>query len=481
MEVTSFAFLGVALAVILLMNVVTNLAWRRYILLAANLLILKDLATPTELLPTALFLLLGYVLLTVQYHSSNRYSLGIAVALVVLVFVVLKRYTIVRFIPSFPIQYSVVGLSYLLFRLIHLLVDVRQRAITCLPGPLGYMNYMCFFPSLLSGPIQRFQDFEGQEVASTQYEQTRDSVERALSRIILGFLKVLVVCGLLMRTHYFPSEFLAWTRLAGSPLEASWVIRYAVACIVYTVFLYLNFSGYMDIVIGLAALFGFKLPENFNQPFRSTNFLDLWSRWHITLSEWFRFYLFNPLLKHLARRYPAPRVLPYLGVMAFFITFVVMGLWHGTTPIYLVYGLLLGLGVSSNKLFQVYLQAKQGKHAYERWRQRRLVGLFARSLTISYFAMALTCLWADGNLAVILSTWRGFSAALAAWTIVWILGSIAFPIVEVVRETFTNSKLLNEIRANPRLRMLATAAQLWIVLATTLMFQNQVTFVYRAF
>lgn len=481
MEVTSFVFLGVAFAVTLSMNVVTSLAGRRYILLAANLLFLAGLAAPIELVPTALFLVLGYALLMVQYRWSYRHSLAIAVASVVLVFAVLKRYAILSYIPSLPLRYSVVGLSYLLFRLVHLLVDVRQKAITRLPSPLQYANYMCFFPSFLSGPIQRFQDFEAQELASAQYQQTREGVERVLRRIVLGYLKVLVVCGLLMRTHYFPAEFLTWTQSAANPLTTAWIIRFAVACSVYIVFLYLNFSGYMDIVLGLAALFGFNLPENFDQPFRSTNFLDLWSRWHITLSNWFRFYVFNSLLRHLARRHPSPGLLPYLGVLAFFVTFVLMGLWHGTTPIYLVYGLLLGLGVSANKLFQLYLQQKMGKRTYEQWRQRRPVQLLARGLTISYFAVALTCLWADGNLAATIATWKGVAAALAAWMLVWILVCVLLPMLDVAREVLTASKAANWIQATGALRMVATAAELWIVFAATLILQNQVTFVYRAF
>jgi D-alanyl-lipoteichoic acid acyltransferase DltB (MBOAT superfamily) len=84
----------------------------------------------------------------------------------------------------------------------------------------------------------------------------------------------------------------------------------------YPLYLYSNFSGYIDVVIGIARFLRMRLPENFNRPFSSDNFLNFWSRWHITLSEWLKTYVHNPLLLNLMRRYPAPGLQAFWGVLA---------------------------------------------------------------------------------------------------------------------------------------------------------------------
>src|SRR5260370_33440031 len=109
----------------------------------------------------------------------------------------------------------------------------------------------------------------------------------------------------------------------------------------------------MDIVIGKGVLRGQELAENFDRPFSARTFLEFWQRWHMTLSQWFKISLFNPLVMLLMSCFPAPALTAYLGVLAFFITFLVMGIWHGTTAVFVVYGLLMGAGASINKLWQV--------------------------------------------------------------------------------------------------------------------------------
>jgi D-alanyl-lipoteichoic acid acyltransferase DltB (MBOAT superfamily) len=138
-----------------------------------------------------------------------------------------------------------------------------------------------------------------------------------------------------------------------------------------------------------------EIPENFNRPYLATNFLDFWSRWHITLSEWFKFYLFNPLTKELLRVVDRPALAPWLGAVGFFVTFFVMGLWHGTSDRFVVYGLLLGAGVSLNKAWQVALTKRMGRRPYAALCARRWYRILARSLALSYFAFALILIWFD--------------------------------------------------------------------------------------
>ena len=113
------------------------------------------------------------------------------------------------------------------------------------------------------------------------------------------------------------------------------------------VFLYSNFSGYIDIVIALARLMRVRLPENFDRPFSASSVLDFWNRWHITLSNWLKTYVYNPLLMALMRRILILIVEPFLGVFSFFVTFFLIGLWHGRTSEFVFFGVLTGAGCRS--------------------------------------------------------------------------------------------------------------------------------------
>ncbi|MEO5345962.1 MAG: hypothetical protein H7834_06250 [Magnetococcus sp. YQC-9] len=396
-------------------------------------------------------------------------------------FVVLKRYTIIEFLPALPFSYSVIGLSYVLFKLLHLIIDVKGGAIERIPSPTEYFNYMCFFLSFLSGPIQRFQDFEAQESASANHQHTRESIQKALQRIVLGFLKVILVCGFMARSQYFSDGFLLFVSTHSNPLDVVWIVRFASACTLYTLFLYFNFSGYMDVVIGVGAMFGFNLPENFQKPFEAKNFLDFWARWHITLSDWFRTYLFNPLLKMLVSHCSNKKILPYLGVLAFFVTFTVMGLWHGTNSVFLVYGVFLGLGISINKLFHVVMQKKNLKQRYSKFRNNIFVQQCFRGLTFSYFAVALTCLWTDEKLLSLLGSKMGLFAGCGALIVVWFAAIFLLPTVSYCR--LLVSRLSDNFLCSFGYvaRNISISIQILLILTGLVVIQNPVVFVYKAF
>jgi D-alanyl-lipoteichoic acid acyltransferase DltB (MBOAT superfamily) len=164
---------------------------------------------------------------------------------------------------------------------------------------------------------------------------------------------------------------------------------------VYPVYLYFNFSGYTDFVIGCAALFGLRLPENFNHPFTSVNFLEFWSRWHISLSSWLKAYVYNPLLSGLMRRTQSPVIEPFLAVIAFFVTFFLVGAWHGQTSEFLFFGLLQGGGVSVNKLYQIVLTQRIGRRAYKALAANLLYAAICRGLTFAWFGLTLFWFWSN--------------------------------------------------------------------------------------
>ena len=218
-------------------------------------------------------------------------------------------------------------------------------------------------------------------------------VFNAFSRIINGYVKIVFVSALFFSLHGRLAAALEATGDGRGMMELA--ALYVAAGAAFTIYFYYNFAGYMDVIIGFGRMMGFDPPENFNKPFAARNFLEFWSRWHITLSDWFRFYMFNPLLKSMIGIWGNPRAANYLGVVAFFATFLVLGVWHGATDVFFVYGLFLGAGVSLNKLYQVLAAKQLGKDGYKRLSENPLYIYLCRGVTFTYFSVALTGLWVD--------------------------------------------------------------------------------------
>lgn len=400
MAITSLTFVVFAAVVVIAFHLGASApaasAYRRWVCAAANAaFIASQVSAVQQLAPLLGFIALGYGALR-WVRRGPAWTLPLCLALALAAFVVLKRFAFLDGRLELPFPYLTLGLSYLLFRLLHLLIDARAGELPEPIGPLRYFNYCCNFLCFVSGPIQRYRDFAATDGQPAALDETR--VFAAFSRVVSGFVKVAVVSAVL--NHLFgqltPLLFAAAPSSGSSGLSGPYLaLAYGIAAVTYTLYLYANFSGYMDIVIGIGVLLGQRLPENFRQPFAARNFLEFWTRWHITLSEWFKTYLFNPLLKALAGRFRSPAAAPWLGVLAFFVTFLVLGLWHGTTPVFAVYGLLLGAGAGANKLWQLAMTRRLGKAAYRALGERGAYRALCRGATFAYFAMALTCLWVD--------------------------------------------------------------------------------------
>lgn len=233
-----------------------------------------------------------------------------------------------------------------------------------------------------------------------------------------GVFKLTVVSNLLSTWH---------TQLAAVPLDAAFplhfVVTLAAAAALYTLYMYYNFAGYMDVVIGVGVCYGFRLPENFDRPFAARNFLDFWTRWHMTLSNWFKVYFFNPLVRALAALRTDRGSLAYAGVLAYFVTFFVMGVWHGSTPVFALYGLLLGGGVSANKLYEITAGAQLGKPRLKRLRAHPVYAGLCRGAVFAYFSAALVCFWATpaigrqllAHAALAMAAFAGLTTFAAIW------------------------------------------------------------------
>lgn len=379
--------------------------------------------SPAQLLPLALFLLAGFVCLKMIEAKPTRGRVISSIAVMAALFVYLKKYSFMAFAPFIGYPYLVVGMSYILFRVLHLFVDVYGGAIKKRFSGLEFFNYNCFFLNFISGPIQRFQEYAEQEETLQDHGISKKDAYNSFSRIINGYLKIAVLSTIFLSIH---NTFFRRVDFTGHDFNTmNLMVIYSGACFSYTLYFYYNFAGYMDVVIGVGRLFGFKLPENFDHPFSAESFLEFWSRWHITLANWFKFYIFNPLVKAFAHRWPDSGLSAYYGVAAFFVTFFLMGIWHGSSAIFLVYGLFLALGVSLNKLYDVFMKAALGRSAYNSLSGNRLYRLAGSALTYSYFSIALTCLWVDFKTLI----WLFDKIGLIGFVTVFIAGGMLAALV----------------------------------------------------
>jgi|CXWL01.1.fsa_nt_gi alginate O-acetyltransferase complex protein AlgI len=215
-----------------------------------------------------------------------------------------------------------IGISFYTFQSISYTVDLYRGQLTPRRNLLDYALFLSFFPHLVAGPIVRASEFF-HELDLERRCSAREG-QLAIALIVLGLLKKMVGADSLAE---FVDPVFAAPQLA-TPLQA-WLAMYA-----YAFQIYFDFSGYTDVAIGLAALFGIRFPQNFNYPYLATSVQEFWRRWHMTLSRWLRDYLYISLG---GSRGSAARTLLNL-----FITMLLGGLWHGASWNFVLWGALHG-------------------------------------------------------------------------------------------------------------------------------------------
>ena len=253
--------------------------------------------------------------------------------------------------------------------------------------------------------------------------------------------------------------------------------------VVYPLFLYANFSGYIDIVIALARLMRVRLPENFNRPFSASSVLEFWNQWHMTLSNWLKIYVYNPLLMALARRISSVRMQSVAGVFSFFVTFFLIGIWHGRTSEFVVFGLLAGGGVSINKLWQIGLTSAVGRKRYQKLARNIVYVTFSRGL--NYAWLALTQIWFWGDWMQIGRVFKALSVAqwLGVWSAVWLAASVTLAAWEWLRAAMLSIETAEGPVLTSRYARVAAATGLAVVsfAVTVLLSQPAPAIVYRTF
>jgi D-alanyl-lipoteichoic acid acyltransferase DltB (MBOAT superfamily) len=253
--------------------------------------------------------------------------------------------------PVSPVLLSFVmplGLSFITFRSLSYVIDVYRGNTKPTRSLLEYLTFVAFFPTLIAGPLVRAGELLPQ--LNSRRSLTNEDGQRAIFLIMIGVVKKIAIADFLANNLV--------DRVFDQPQLYS-SLETLVAIYGYALQIYCDFSGYTDIAIGSALLLGFKLPENFNSPYRARSLVDFWRRWHITLSDWLRDYLFVSFGGMRKRRFNL-----YRNVV---LTMLIAGLWHGAAWTFVLWGAWHGLGLSVNHLWEAHRRKHRKKPRQQWW------------------------------------------------------------------------------------------------------------------
>ena len=268
------------------------------------------------------------------------------------------------------------GFSYVAFRLIHTLRD-RQAGKLASVSLADYLNYIIFFPAFSAGPIDRLPRF----VKDLQKPLVIFSPElgQAFYRLTIGIFKKFAVADTL--------SLIALNAQNAGQLQStgwSWILVYA-----YAFQIYFDFAGYTDIAIGLGQILGITLPENFSRPYLKSNLTQFWNNWHMTLTQWFRAYFFNPFTRGLRTRFRNLSV-GWIVLITQLSTMILIGLWHGVTWNFVLWGIWHGLGLFIHNRFSDWMKPRQSAIAGHPKLQK---GLNIFNTVFTFHFVALGWIW----------------------------------------------------------------------------------------
>lgn len=394
--------------VIIVRLLVRDALLRMFILVVSSILMISAIPSFTLESLAALLILaiysysIGYILNSrdKETQRSLRTILGFLGISGILGFLAFFKYGFIQALFIDPNSFEVhpgtrvfvmIGVSYFSFKMIHFLIESYRKKIEHL-SLMNYFSYVLFFPSFISGPINRYNHFVGQfgPVISNSF---RSDFIFGAERIINGLFKKFVLAQII---HHYVLKNQVQALTGISPGEC------LIGLYAYAFYFYFDFSGYSDLAIGSARLLGFRLPENFNNPFFKRNIRELWTNWHMSLTSWLVDYIYWPIVRkarvvNIFRKRPV--LLSNLGMI---ITFIACGMWHGETANFFLWGVYHGLGLS---ILTIYQRQKRRvtSPAIRKYFQSKASLAIGTFMTFNFFAIGLAFFVLDlKNLSVLL-------------------------------------------------------------------------------
>ena len=258
------------------------------------------------------------------------------------IFVILSLFPLVisRILPILEIDYKFgfLGISYITFKVMQILVEIKDNMIKEV-NFIDYLSFMIFFPTLSSGPIDRsrrfIKDIE-KTISKTEY---LDNLGKGIEYILQGLVYKIILSQLIFDKINIISEATYTTK------------NLTIYMYLYGFYLFFDFAGYSLMAVGVSKIFGIDTPMNFNKPFLAKDMKDFWNRWHMSLSHWFRDFVFSRLVFAMFKKKIFKSSLT-TAMVAYIVNMTLMGVWHGINFSYLLYGLYHGIILAITEYFQ---------------------------------------------------------------------------------------------------------------------------------
>ena len=260
------------------------------------------------------------------------------------------------------------GLSYAFLKILHFLFEVKAENIKKLDF-FTFLNFIFFFPTYLAGPIDKYERFN-KDLMHPQ-KLNYNILISASTRIIVGMLKKAVL-----------AVIVAPYAISSLNINTSSLLVIPGSLYLYSILIYLDFSGYSDLAIGTSKLFGINVPENFYKPYSKRNLIEFWNSWHISLTSWLKDYVFLRIGQKCFRTKLKKKPLSIASI-SYIITFCVCGLWHGITVNFLLWGLYHGIGLAICKWFTQYSKMNFSK-SYHKFVKTKAAFILSIFLTFNY-------------------------------------------------------------------------------------------------
>lgn len=281
-----------------------------------------------------------------KHNSFWVFTMFVLLAIIPLVFVkldpLLQNPTISLF--------GFMGISYLTFKSVEIIMEIRDGVIKEI-SPYEFGRFLLFFPTITSGPIDRFKRFQKDVNNVPSREEYVELLHSGVDKLMKGLLYKFII-GYFFGTLLLPKvQILAMSYRNQAPLGLSWwVLAYMY---VYSMYLFFDFAGYSLFAVAISNFMGIKTPMNFNAPFKAKNIKDFWNRWHMTLSFWFRDFIYMRLMFTIIKhKWMKNRIaIANVGYVALFL---IMGFWHGETWYYIVYGIFHAIAMITNDAWLRY-------------------------------------------------------------------------------------------------------------------------------
>lgn len=274
--------------------------------------------------------------------------------------------------------WSFLGLSYLTFKAVQVIMETRDGLLKKYSVWM-FIQFMLFFPTISSGPIDRYRRFEKDFKTAPTREAYVGMLDKGIQQIFLGFLYKYII-GYVLGSQLLPI-------IKDSLVSGPSFLMLLAYMYVYSMYLFFDFAGYSLFAVGVSHLMGFEVPRNFNLPFLSPNIKEFWNRWHMSLSFWFRDYVYMRLMFFLMKKkvFKSRIVASNIG---YFALFLLMGLWHNPTWFYILYGLIHATFICVNDAWLRY-KKKHGKNwPSNRWTHALAVFVTFHAVCFSFLVFS---------------------------------------------------------------------------------------------